>query len=282
MTYTPVTTNPPSLNTTSVVPKEHRSPGARSPGDNIRAVPAVLRSEWLKVSSLRSHQAVLALTTLVGAFVSWAVATFVTDEVLTATEVFTYSTVLTAVVASVAGVLLFTSEAQHGTLSATLTAQPARWVVALAKTVTAAAYGLVLGAAGMAAGLGGALVSGLDLGDTSGMAVTTLWALLYTALAAVLGLGIGMIVRHGAAAISGLLVWGFVVENLLNLFMSPQISRFLPFIAGDALLAIDSDTATAESVAVALTRTQDALVFGGYAVVALIIGTFLLHRRDTN
>ncbi|MEU5002263.1 hypothetical protein [Streptomyces sp. NPDC021622] len=91
-----------------------------------------------------------------------------------------------------------------------------------------------------------------------------------------------MIVRHGAVAISGLLVWGFVVENLLNLFLSPQISRFLPFLAGDALLGIDSDTATPESIAVALTRTQEALVFGGYTAVVLVVGTVLLHRRDTN
>jgi hypothetical protein len=42
-----------------------------------------------------------------------------------------------------------------------------------------------------------------------------------------------------------------------------------------------SDFATAESIAVALTRTQDALPFGGYAA-ALVIGTALLYRRDTD
>jgi hypothetical protein len=32
----------------------------------------------------------------------------------------------------------------------------------------------------------------------------------------------------------------------------------------------------------ALTRAQDVLVFGGYTAAALLIGTVLLYRRDTN
>jgi len=254
----------------------------RSTGDGIKAFPAVLKSEWIKLSTLRANRAILALAVLVGGFVSWAVATLITDEVLVVSEVFTYSTVLTAVFAAVAGILLFTSEAQHGTLAAALTAQPARWVIAAAKTITAATVGLVLGAAGLATAFAGAVVGGLDLGDTASMPATTLWALLFTSLAALFGLGVGMIVRHGSGAISGLLVWWLVVENMLTLFMPARITRFLPFFAGNGLLAIDSDTATPASIAVALTRPENAAVFGGYAVVALVVGTVLLYRRDSN
>ena len=211
-----------------------------------------------------------------------AVALLVTDEVLVVSEVFTFSTVLTAVLAAVAGILLFTSEAQHGTLATALTAQPARWVIAAAKIIIAAVFGLVLGATGLAAGIAGAAASGLALGDTSTMAATTLWAMLFTSLATLCGLGVGMIVRHSAGAVSGLLVWWLVVENTCTFFLPAEIARFLPFFAGNALLGIDSDTATAESIAVALTRPENALVFGGYAAAALIIGSVLLYRRDTN
>jgi len=62
----------------------------------------------------------------------------------------------------------------------------------------------------------------------------------------------------------GLLVWWLVVENLLTLFLPEQVSRFLPFFAGNGPLGIQSDTTTPESIAVALTRPEDALVFGGY------------------
>ena len=201
--------------------------------------PGVLRSEWIKLSSLRANKAILGLSATAGAFTAWAVATLVTDEVQAIAQVFVFSTVLTAVFAAVAGILLFSSEAQHGTLTSALTAQPARWVIVAAKTMMATAFGLVLGAAGMAASVGGAVLGGLALGDTSAMAATTLWALLFTALSAVLGVGVGMIVRHSSGAISTLLVWGFVVENLFTLFLPERISRFLPFVAGNNLLGID-------------------------------------------
>jgi ABC-2 type transport system permease protein len=94
----------------------------------------------------------------------------------------------------------------------------------------------------MTAGFLGAVVGGLDMGDTSTMAATTMWALLFTTLAGLFGLGVGMIVRHGSGAISGLLVWWLVVENMLTLFLPDSVSRFLPFFAGSGLLAIQSDT----------------------------------------
>ena len=43
--------------------------------------------------------------------------------------------------AAISGVLLFGSEVQHGTLASAVAARPARWVLALSKTVTAAVLG---------------------------------------------------------------------------------------------------------------------------------------------
>jgi ABC-type transport system involved in multi-copper enzyme maturation permease subunit len=275
MTTAIQTMNPPTTATS-------RRPASRSTSDDLKAIPNALKSEWIKLSSVRANKAILGLTTAAGGFVAWAVATLVTKEVQTVSQVFIFSTVLTGVFAAVAGILLFSSEAQHGTLATALTARPVRWVIVVAKTIMATAFGLVLGAAGMAAGFGGAALGGLALGDTSALAATTLWALLYTALSAVLGLGVGMIVRHSSGAISTVLVWGLVVENLLTLFLAEQVSRFLPFVAGNNLLAIQGEGAFAESAATALTRAQDALVFGGYTAVALLVGTVLLYRRDTN
>jgi ABC-2 type transport system permease protein len=132
----------------------------------------------------------------------------------------------------------------------------------------------------MVAGFAGSVLGGLDMGDTSTMAATTPWALLYTALAAVLGLGVGMVVRHSAGAISGLLVWWFVLENLLLAFAPARAARFLPFDAGFRLLEMDSDLDSPEILAAALTRPQYALVFGAYTALSLIAGMVLLSRRD--
>lgn len=176
----------------------------------------------------------------------------------------------------------FGSEVQHGTLASAVAARPARWVLAAAKTLTAAAIGLLLGAVGLATGFGGAALAGLGAGDTSTLAATVGWALLFTTLSAVLGLGLGMIVRHSTAAIGGLLVWGFVVENLFTVFLPEPVARFLPFYAGNHLLAYNSDFDTPKAIAIALNHPENALVFGGYTAFVLMVGTVLLARRDTD
>jgi hypothetical protein len=257
-------------------------PATRSRNDDLRAVPTVLRSEWIKISSLRGNKIILGLTVVIDGVASWAVAAFVKDEVLTAAEVYIYPTVLTTVLAAIASILLFTSEAQHGTLAAALAARPARWLIVLSKTVAAIGVGLALGAVGMVAGFAGAVAGGVELGDTASMPSTTAWALLYTAVAAVIGLGVGMIVRHSAGAVAGLLVWEFVAENLIRPIAPAKLVHFLPFEAGYRIMEIGSDFDTPEIVAAALTRPQYALVFGGYAVIAMVVGTALLYRRDTN
>ena len=197
------TFSPDSIITTTDTPPTNNITATRTAGDSLRAIPNTLNAEWIKLSSLRSNKAIMALTAAVGGFVTWAIATYVTDEVLTVTEVFTAATVFTAVFAAVGGILLFTSEAQHGTLAPALSAQPARVVITAAKTVVAAGYGAVLGAVGLAAGFVGAYLGPIAMGDTSAVVSTSLWAIAFASLAAVLGLGIGMIARLSTAAVSG-------------------------------------------------------------------------------
>jgi ABC-2 type transport system permease protein len=247
-----------------------------------KALSSVLKSEWIKVSTIRTNQALLALTVVGGLAISWAVAQFVTDKVLTVSETGFYWTTITSALATIAGALLFTSEVQHGTMATAVTARPARGVLALAKTLTAAAIGFVLGAVGLVTGFTGSALGGLAAGDTSGLPASFGWALLFTTLSAMLGLGVGMIVRHSAAAVGGFLIWGFVIENLFHVFLPAEVARFLPYIAGNHLLGYNPDFESAKAIAIALTQPQNALVFASYTVVALLIGTIQLHRRDPN
>jgi len=239
------------------------------------------------MSSVRSNRVILGLTFVVGILLSWILATFVktdpnTHEVFTVGKTFIFSTWLSTVLATIMGTLLFTSEVQHGTLSTTVTAQPARWVTVAAKSTVAAFVGLAMGVVGIIGGFSGAVLGGLEKGDTSGMASGAVWGLLLTTLAAVFGLAVGMIIRHSAAAVSILLVWTLVLENLIRGIVSPNVSRLLPFSAANGLLGIQSATDTPATLAVALTRVQDAFLFSGYTVVALAIGTMLFYRRETN
>jgi ABC-2 type transport system permease protein len=263
-----------------------RSAATRSHRDSVAAIPNALASEWTKLRSVRSNLAILCGTTAIGIVLVWVLAVFVktdaqTLEAFTVGNSFSFPAWLSAVMAVVTGTLMFTSEVQHGTLAAAITAQPARWVIVVAKTAIAAAFGLTMGVAGMIAGLSGGVLGGLDAGDTSGMPATAAWGLMLTTVAAVFGLGIGMTVRHSSAAISMTLVWTFVIENLFRGFAPPTVSRYLPFSAANGLLSIET-TSDPEALAVALTRVQDALLFSSYTVAALTIGTVLLYRRDAN
>jgi len=287
MTITASPTITPSASTTSLASTRTSHeftvvPGTRTTRDDLRAVPTVLKSEWIKLSTVRANKAILGLTVVINGFAAWAVATSVKDEVLTVSKVFVFPALLTAVLAAVAGILLFTTEAQHGTLATSLTAQPSRWIVATSKMAVTVGVGLVLGTAGMATAAAGALVGGLEIGDTSAAAPTALYALLFISLSALNGLGIGMTARHSGAAISGLLVWWFVGENLIRAFAPATVSRFLPFDAGYRLLGVGSDFDTPEILAAALPRPSLALVFAVYAAVGVMMGTVLLYRRDTN
>ncbi len=275
---TTITAPRPSPASASLSPAARR----RSWRRDLQAIPDALRSEWIKLSTVRTNSVLFALTIAIGAIAAFATARLVTDEVLTVSQVFVYPAVFTAVFAAVAGILSFTSETQHGTLALTLSAQPARWVIAAAKALVAVAVGVTLGAAGMAAAAAGAALGGLALGSLSAMAATAGWALLYTSTAAIAGLGLGMIARHSAGAISGLLVWWFVAENLLRTFTPPSIGRFLPFDAGYRTLGVGSNFDTPEILAVALRRPQYALVFMAYAVLLLGVGTIVLNRRDAS
>lgn len=112
-------------------------------------------------------------------------------------------------------------------------------------------FAALLSVLGLVAGFAGSVLSGIAMGDTSTMLNTNLWATGFTAMAGLLGLGIGMIARHSAAALSGLLIWW--------------------------MLGFNDDEATVELL---FTRAENALIFGGYAALALAAATVLLHRLE--
>ena len=254
---------------------------------DLAAVPAAVKSEWIKIRSLRSTPAILAVTVVIGILLSWILATFVktdpnTDLPFTVSQTFIFSTWLTTMLAAIVGTLMSTAEVQHGTLPNAVMAQPARWIIVTAKAMVASGLGLVMGVAGMAAGFAGAVLGGLDTGDTSGVVTTALWGLFLTSMASLLGLGVGMILKHGAMAVSTVLIWALVLENLIRGFAPPTVVRYLPFSAASGLLGIRQAGDTDETVAAALSRVHDAFLFGGYVVAAIAVGTVLLYRRDPN
>lgn len=115
----------------------------------------------------------------------------------------------------------------------------------------------------------------------TGAAAGVAWALALTTLAAVLGLGVGLVVRHSAAAVTTVLVWALAVETLVRGMVPATVSRLLPFTAAHGLLGTRSAADTPETLAAALSNVGNAAVIGVWAAATVAIGTALLVRRDS-
>lgn len=262
------TTDDPTSTTVRRAPTQRPTPPPNGLG-------AAWRSEWVKLATVRSPRVIAVLTVVVGGFAAFAVARFVTDEVITVANVFGFSAVFTAVFAAVSGILIHTADAEHHTITQTFAAQPRRGVVVAAKAATTAGLTAILGLSGLAAGAVGAWLGGVEAGDTSTIPATIGWATGFAILAGLLGLGIGLIARQSAAAISGVLVWWLVIENLVGVFAPERVVRFMPFFAGNGMLEIVD-----EGERIAFDRPITALVFGAYAVASLLAGMVVVSRTD--
>ncbi len=268
------------MNTTSVI---NLTSSRSFAGRNLRAA---IRSEWIKLASIRATPIFVGLSIVSGVAMSLILGIAVkTDPYehapFTVANTFLVSSWLTTVFAVIAGTLLFTSEVQHGTLAGALTSRPSKPMLVGAKACVAAVLGFAMGALGIVAGLVGGIASGMDTGDTTGSVTGVAWALVLTTLASVLGLGVGLIVRHSAGAVTSVLVWALVIENLLRGMIPATVSRFQPFTAANGLLDTRSATDTPETLAAAFSNVGNAVVIGCWAVAAVAIGTAVLIRQDS-
>ncbi|HSP29874.1 MAG TPA: ABC transporter permease [Ilumatobacteraceae bacterium] len=249
-------------------------------------VRAAIRSEWIKLRTVRATPFFVGLTVVIGVAMSLILGRVVKtdpyeDLPFTIGNTFLVSSWLTTLFAVVAGTLVFTSEVHHGTLAGALTARPSKPTLVAAKAVVAAALGFTMGAVGIVGGLIGGLASGMDTGDLSGATSGVAWALVLTTLASCLGLGVGLIVRHSAASVTSVLVWALAVETLVRGFVPATVSRLLPFTAAHGLLGTRSAADTPETLAAAFPNVANAAVIGCWAAVAVVIGTALLIRQDS-
>ena len=185
---------------------------------------------------------------------------------------------LAGVFSALAGVMLITSEYRHGTIRPTFLFTPRRSRVLLAKLAAGLFGGLVFGIVGEGLGFGigylclsaRGIPFALDAGNVSLLLLGTVAG---AALWGGIGVGVGAIVRSQVGGIIGLLVWGFVIENLLFAFV-PSVGRFGPVHAQNGLMGLtDSHTLHAAAGGIVLVAWTAALAAAGVALAA---------RRDVN
>lgn len=255
----------------------------------------VLRSEWIKLLSLRSIRWSIALMLVL----SWAGAAlmasamagsdFVTPQSLPSllVQAAALGSMFTVLIMGVIGVLAITSEHSSGLIRSTLTAVPTRTPVLVAKALVVAVLALGVGAVSV---FGGALIAAVIFGDGA-LGVLGEPAVLaslggttaYLVLATVLALGIGAMLRSSAGAISVVVTLLFVSTIVLQVLTMtgwewvPQVSQWMPAELGTTLAQAPIMPAEA-TVGVGYWAALGGLA--AWAAAALIPAFLLLKQRD--
>jgi ABC-2 type transport system permease protein len=197
----------------------------------------LLAVERIKLASTRSPWwcAVLALLATSG-FTALFVGFSQPEAVTVASTQFGFT--FGMIVIMVMGTLAVTTEYRFGTIRTTFQAVPNRIAVLTAKATVVALVGGLVGelAAFAAYGLARVMKPAADLRiETAAEWRQVAGIGLLYAVAAVLAVAVGILVRHTAAAVTILLAYTLLVENLVALIprTGPEIRKWLPFTAAN-------------------------------------------------
>jgi ABC-2 type transport system permease protein len=185
-----------------------------------------------------------------------------------------------ALLVGILGILVVSSEYGTGTIRATLAAAPRRPMVLAAKVIVFGAVTLVVAEVTAFAGflLGQALLTAPARHATlssPGALRAVVGIGLFLCVVGLLALGIAVVVRHSAGAISAyvfvMLVLPIIVSGLPNSLQHP-IERLLPLSIGSVMIN--------NSVPDAFGPWTGFLILCGYTAVILALSTVVLVRRD--
>lgn len=245
-----------------------------------------MRMEWIKLRSLRSTAwaVVLVVVSMIAMGVVVMAHTRAPSSASARASFDPTNNVLAGVaigqlVLGALGVLVMTGEYASGMIRATLAVIPNRPLLFAAKAAVFGAIALAVGEivafgaffAGRAALA--ASVPRPELGQP-GVARAVVLSGVYLFLVALLGLGLGAITRHTAAAIGAFVGVVFVLPLIAEGVVGPSVSKYFPtMIAGNSM-------GSAKPVENMLSPWAGSGVMCGYAVLVLGVGGWLLSRRD--
>lgn len=237
----------------------------------------LIGAEWLKVRTTRLlHGTLPAAVAISAAGVAGAVVS--ADDAGALASAHEIREVLGwtgsgALVVLVAGVVLAAGEHRHGTAVDTFLTTPRRDRVVAAKLAVGAAVGLLAGIVTVVASVAVAGAAYAARDATFPLDGGEVWAslagtLAYTTLFAVLGVGLGSLVRNQVVAVTAALAWIAVVEHIFIGFAS-GLGRWLPFEAGQAIVRTPLDDALPPLAATAvLTLYAAAFALAGIRATA--------------
>ena len=173
-----------------------------------------------------------------------------------------------------------TSEFRHKTASATFLATPRRTSVVAAKLVTYAATGAAYAVTSLlvVAVIAVPWLTAKDIDINllgGGLPGTYAGVMADVVIFALLGVGLGALLRNQVAAVVGLLVYRFVAEPILTGI--PALGDWTIYLPGSASAALTQVSLTTQEY---LQAWQGGLVLAGYALALAGAGALISMRRD--
>lgn len=237
------------------------------------------RMEWIKLRTLRSTRWTLVATIACAAGIAVAVGTNSRDPSSDLTNNILVGIAPGLLLLGILGVLTMTSEYTSGMILSTLAVVPDRPRLFTAKATVFGVAALAVGeAAAFFAFLAGSatLSHGLrtpTLGQPAVLRAVVLSGV-GLSLTGLLGLGLGAILRHSAAAL-GVFVCGALLAGQFALAFAPSVARYVP------LGIVANSLAVVTPLHHALSPWAGLGLLSSYTAVALGAGGWLLTRRDT-
>ena len=187
--------------------------------------------------------------------------------------------------------LAITTEYRFGTMKATFQAIPNRTATLLSKATVVALFAGLIGeiAAFGSVGIAKLIQPNANLGINTAYEWRAVAGVgLVYAVAAIIAVSVGLLIRHSAGAVSAILIYALLVESLVVLIpkVGDDIQKWMPFYVADKFITGSPD-ATGRPIAEGPPPSAAELgpwgalaYFAGFAILLLIIGVFTANKRD--
>ena len=259
----------------------------------------VLRSEWIKLRSLRSttwsYLIVIAISLGMALIMSLSMVSDMNGgadasgmpadgQVSLIVQSSVFGVFFGQLVAGVLGVLIISGEYTTGMIRSTLTAVPKRLPALAAKAIVLFVTTFLVG---LVANLGAFLVasvifSGVDVSASlvdPAVFLPILGGALYLALVSVFALGVGTMLRSSAGGIAAVLGVMLLLPTVLQMIPAEWAHELIPYLISSAGLGIFTST-TAEPAGDALGAWLSLLIVLAWMGASIAGAAVLLKRRD--
>jgi len=245
------------------------------------------RMEWIKLRSLRSTWWTLVVTVAATVGIGLAVGLNSQDGSVDLTNNALAGVVPGLLLTGALGVLTMTSEYTSGTIRATLAAIPRRPLVLAAKAAVFGVMTLIVGeAASFIAFFADAAtlrhgIAAPTLGQPGVLRAVVVTGASFCVIG-LLGLGLGAIIRHSAAAVAVLVAGVYVIAGAIGIVAHGTAAYMPLLIVANSLSTTKPVTCGTDAASCPhfLSAWAGLGVLGLYAVIALGVGGWLLARRD--